>query len=55
MKDLYIVIFTNYCYEEIFAYSRKEAIISAQTKQLKKSNSSNIAFVKDKEGNIIYR
>ena len=49
----YKVIFTNHCFEIVHAGNKKEAIILAQAEQIKKGNTYNVEFVKDKNDNLI--
>ena len=42
----YIIVFSNHCFEEVYASSKKPAVILAQAEQIKKGNSYNVTCVK---------
>lgn len=52
-NEKFIVVFTNHNFEVVIAGCKDEAIILAQAKQIKKGNSHNVEFVKNKDGVII--
>lgn len=51
--SLYYVIFTNHCVEQVGAFTKNEAIILAQAKQINKGNSYMVNFVKNNKNEII--
>jgi len=52
-KKKFIVVFTDYNVEEVYAFSSKEAGILAQAKQIQNGNTYTIAFIKNEDGFII--
>jgi hypothetical protein len=51
--QLFTVVFTNHNYEQVYAQTRKEAVVLAQAEQIKKGNTYIVNFVKDENGDII--
>jgi len=52
-KEQFTVVFTNHNYRIVRAFGKEAAIILAQAKQINSAESYNVAFVKDKNGDII--
>ena len=52
-QDLFIVVFTNHCIEQVWAWGITEAIILAKARQINKGNSYMVSFVKNDKNEII--
>lgn len=52
--QMYVVVFTNYAVQKVWATGYGQAIILAQTEQILKGEGHIVDFVKDDENNVVY-
>ena len=55
MRELFIIVFTNYAVQQVWAEGYEQAILLAQANQILKEECFNVDFVKDDSNNVVHR
>ena len=53
-EQLFIVVFTNYVIDKVYAFSVESALMKAKANQLIEGNKSKIDFIKNIEGKVVW-